>query len=250
MTLGVQIRTSHLRTVGRSPGELSISERQAMYRLMSSHFDDVDPVVFDRDLLEKDWIVTISERDQGILGFTTAMRLEAQIDDENVVALFSGDTVLDLSIWGVSSWMRVLAEYAEREIQTTPGPVYWLLLTATHRTYRVLPALFHEFYPRPSRDIPAAIKRRRDALVRIKFAEEYDNVAGTIHLKRPTPVRVNRRAIAAKGRSNSHSRFFAAQNPQFLNGDYLACIADLSPSNRTIAGQRLFGMSQAKDEST
>lgn len=249
MTSEVQNRPKHLCTEGRPPDELSLFEREEMYRLMSSHFDDVEPADFDRDLMEKSWIITISEAGKRILGFTTVMRLATQIDGKQICALFSGDTVLDLSIWGASSWMRALAAYAEREIQASGfDQVSWLLLTATHRTYRVLPALFHDFYPRPHVEIPPEVKQRLDAFVRIKFADEYDTVTGTVHLKKPTPVRATRHSIASRGLSSPYSRFFATRNPQFLNGDYLACITDLSPSNRTAAGRRLFGMLHANSE--
>jgi hypothetical protein len=53
-------------------------------------------------------------------------------------------------------------------------------------------------------------------------------------------VRPDRIAPATEGLSNQYAQFFAAKNPGYLNGDYLACIGELSYDNCTRLGQRFF----------
>ena len=63
-----------------------------------------------------------------------------------------------------------------------------MLLTSTHRTYRFMSGFFHEYYPRPLVAMAPGVKARLDALVRIKFPEEYDAARGVVVLKHQTPV--------------------------------------------------------------
>ena len=57
-------------------------------------------------------------------------------------------------------------------------PLYWLLLTATHRTYRFLPTFLQEFYPRRDRAMPAEIAKRMDTLATAKFGVAYNVASG------------------------------------------------------------------------
>jgi hypothetical protein len=229
-----------LKTSIRSPSDLAPHERRQMFRLMSQHFENVDADQFERDLAEKQWIVTVSDPAGGILGFTSVMWLKKKIGGETVTALFSGDTLLSPQIRGTSTWIRLLAQLGEALLKTGPkGPVYWLLVTSTHRTYRSLPLLFKEYYPRPDAQTPPDVLRRMAALARMRFPEEYDERQGIVRLRSPTPVRPQRVALATERLSGMHAEFFAARNPGFLNGDYLVCICDLSRDNRTRLGSRL-----------
>ncbi len=230
-----------LRTSVRQPIDLSQSERLQMYNLMSDHFENVDRGDFERDLAEKEWIITISDAGGGIMGFTTAMQLETELNGTRLTALFSGDTMLHPEIWGTSAWMRVLARHAAALMRESDDrPVYWLLLTATHRTYRALPTFLKDYYPRPDIETPLIFRERMESLVRLKFPDEYDSTHGVVRLKKPTPVNADRVHLVTEGLTNPRAHFFAKHNPGFLNGDYLVCIGELSHANRTRLGHRLF----------
>ena len=168
------------------------------------------------------------------------MRLTTWLGDHKLTAMYSGDTVLDPEIWGSSSWARALGRFVGNFMASSKdAPVYWLLLTGTHRTYRFLPTFFKEYYPRSQIETPPALKEKLDALVRLKFADEYDVTSGVVRLKEATPVNADRLDLIATGLDNADAQFFAARNPGYANGDYLACLTDLSPENRTRLGKRL-----------
>jgi hypothetical protein len=226
----------------RTPDELSPLERGQMFALLSDHFDNACYDQFERDLSEKHCVVTVEHATRGVVGFTTAMRLTCEEAGRPLTALFSGDTMLHPDVWGAHGWMRALSRYARTASQASPGegPLYWLLLTATHRTYRTLPAFFKEYYPRPDAPTPPDVWRRMSALVRKKFPAQFDAASGVVRLNPPLPVRADRRELATRGLSGPHARFFAEHNPGFLNGDFLVCLTDLSPGNRTRLGERLF----------
>src|SRR5580658_6869411 len=73
---------------------LSSADRQRMYELLSAYFLGTSRELFERDLSEKEAIVLLRDRkDRNIQGFSTLMRLSAEIDGREVVAFFSGDTM-------------------------------------------------------------------------------------------------------------------------------------------------------------
>jgi len=234
-----------LETRVRRPTDLTPSERQQLYALMRGHYETVDRDDFERDLNEKEWVVCSEDPVKGILGFSTLVHLSVRLQDELVTALFSGDTVLDPAIWGDSGSMRTWGRHVAKLAQQSNGSLFWLLLTATHRTYRFLPAFFKSYVPcrtEPTRPID---QQRIEALVRLKFPHEYNAQTGVVRLRKARPVRESRWALAMEGIDGKHAKFFAARNPGYLNGDYLVCLARLSPTNYTPLGRKFFAESEA-----
>lgn len=230
-----------LETRVRVPSELSRDEQRQMLALMTDYYQQVDARQFAVDLLEKEWVIVTSEPTRGVLGFTTLMRLHTEVDGEPIEALFSGDTVLAPEIWGANSWARAWGRHAGSLMRDRPDkPLYWLLLTATHRTYRFLPAFLHEFYPRAGTATPDVFQRRLEALINLKFAGQFDRASGVVRGVKPLAVRDGRTEMAQSGLDDDIGQFFAARNPGHLQGDYLVCLADLSAANRTRLGVRFF----------
>src|SRR5262249_41188145 len=153
------------------PAELTSVERRQMYALMTGHYENVEWADFEHDLLEKEWVIVVRGVEQTILGFSTLGRLRAWHRDEPLVALFSGDTVLDPNIWGAGGWARAWGRLAGRLMQEEMDdmPLYWLLLTATHRTYRFLRTFLKEFYPRLEVQTPPEYQELIELFVCQKF---------------------------------------------------------------------------------
>jgi hypothetical protein len=112
-------------------------------------------------------------------------------------------------------------------------------LTSTHRSYRFLPGFFHDYYPRPDRPTPADVQARLDALVRLKFPQEYAAATGIVSPQHATPVRPGREDTAATTRDDPHVEFFRQVNPRFERGDFLACFAEYTWENLTPLGRRI-----------
>lgn len=228
----------------RPVATLTASERQQLFELMSAHFENVDQTQFFRDLDEKRSVVLLVDSEQDrICGFSALTLRETIIDGEPVSAVFAGDTVIEPDYWGQHSWLLNWGRHAfELADLAAHQPVYFLLLTATHRSYRFLPGLFHEYYPRPDRPTPPAMQARIDALSRLRFPDEYDALRGIVSLHHPTPVRAERADPAAQQRMDEDVQFFLSRNPGYQNGDYLACITILAADNMTRVGRRVVGL--------
>jgi hypothetical protein len=225
--------------------ELDSVERRQLYELMSGHFANVSEAQFFADLDEKPSVVLVRDAPSGRLrGFSTLKLLETSLDGEPLVAVFAGDTVMEPDCWGQYGWVREWGRHAFAMADASgAATVYFLLLTATHRTYRFLPGFFYEYFPRPDRPTPLEIRRRLDALVRLKFPEEYDAQRGVVRLRKTTPVRADRLDPTIADRANDpYVQYFVSANPGFQKGDFLACITELSRANLSPLGRRVTGL--------
>jgi len=216
-------------------------QRQELLGLMSDHFENIDKPQFFADLDEKHSVILISDpRVERIVGFATLGILSTSLDGEPLAAIFAGDTVVEPAYWGHHAWIRHWSRQAfELAESVAPDPAYFLLLTSTHRSYRFLPGFFRDYWPRPDHTLSPLMRRRRDALVRQKFAREYDAASGVISLRRPTPVREHRVDPVADTRDDTEANYFRKLNPGYQRGDFLVCFTEYSWANMTALGRRI-----------
>jgi hypothetical protein len=219
-------------------GSLTAADRRQMFALMSSHFDNVDERQFFHDLDEKESVLLLRDSGERILGFSTMMLLRTELAGRPLAAVFVGDTVIEPEYWGQASWLYAWCRRTvEMASESGVSPCYLLLLTSTHRSYRFTSAFFHEFHPRPNQAMPADVAAHREALVRLKFPEEFDPNTGVVKLQRPTPIRPERRDTA--DREVPEIRYFVESNPGYANGDFLTCLAEITFENLTPLGKRM-----------
>ena len=133
--------------------------REQMFHLLSAHFDGVERALFDADLDEKDEVITLSDADGALRGFSTLRAWRLELDGQALWALFSGDTIVDQAAWGSPALARGWLEAALRLRERAGGePVYWMLICSGFRTYRFLPVFFHQFFPRHDAPTPPETK--------------------------------------------------------------------------------------------
>lgn len=223
---------------------LAEAERDAMLQLMTASYHNVNRCSFAGDLGEKEWVILLHEREQGTLqGFSTLMRMEETVDDQPLIAFFSGDTVISRSFWGETVlprlWGRLVFSLAE---EIRDRPVYWFLICSGYKTYRFLPVFFRTFYPGHSQDHAATLRPILEALARRKFPGEFDAAQGVVRLRRATPLKPGLAEVTAQRLRDPHIAFFQRANPGHILGDELACLAQISHANLTAAGRRMLGL--------
>jgi hypothetical protein len=224
------------RLVSEITGVLGLSERdkEAMYSLMASHYENVKRLQFDLDLLEKDTVILLRDSKDGHLcGFSTQKVIQFSVDNRPMRALFSGDTIIAPSHWGEQklgrAWSRLASEVRAEE----PGkPLYWFLISKGYRTYLFLPLFFHEFYPRHERPTPPEQQKILDALAFARYPEHYDRSRGLIVFPE-SHGNLNRELaeISESRLRNPHVRYFHERNPTYAQGTELACVAEISAEN-------------------
>jgi hypothetical protein len=224
--------------------DITPSQREKMFALMESYYEGVERATFDADLDEKEWVVQIIDEETNRLkGFSTQMLLEAEVSGRTVLALFSGDTIVDSDARGERSLFQVSGWFVRSLMDTYPGvELYWFLISKGYKTYRFLPLFFHEFYPRHDLPTPTRFAAVIDALAGSKFPATYDHALGIVKAG-PCSCRLRHGIadITPDRLQDPHVSFFAGRNPRHALGDELCCIAPLTPANFTPAAYRAMG---------
>jgi hypothetical protein len=226
---------------------LSAAERAEMYRLFETYFAGTSREQFEADLAEKETVVLLrTAESETIQGFSTLMRIEALVDERNIVAFFSGDTIVAREYWGEPElsklWSGTVFAEADRIRAKNPETrVYWFLICSGYKTWRFLPVFFREFYPHPEAATPAKIQKILDALGERKFGAEYCKETGVVRLRSATPLREGVADVTEPRLRDPRVAFFVRMNPGYLQGDELACLAELCRANLTRAGERMLG---------
>jgi hypothetical protein len=223
---------------------VTAEERDEMFALMDSHYENVYRRLFEMDLGQKRWVILLHESPtQRLRGFSTQTLIGADVGGRAVKALFSGDTIVHRECWGNPALSHVWGRLALALIDSHPGEeLYWFLISGGYRTYRFLPVFFHEFYPRYDTPMPGRVMTTIDALARACFPEAYDADRGVI---RATPLQYRLRPgladLTPERLRDPHVRFFHSRNPGYPCGDELCCLAPLTRANFTRAAYRVIG---------
>jgi hypothetical protein len=221
--------------------ELTMGEQEALFALLSAHFQGVTRERFAADLAEKNWILLLEE-DGRLRGFSTLRIYEtAGPGGEPLTVVYSGDTIVEQGAWATAalpkSWIAAVRALRERH---SHGRLLWLLLTSGFRTYRFLPVFWRDFWPRPGSATPPVMRSLLDHLAQERFGPLFDAAAGVVRFPEPQVLREGLDAIRKGRLADPHVAFFLEQNPGWEKGDELACLTELTEDNLTPAGRRMW----------
>lgn len=205
--------------------EYSETEIAVMYNLMAQFYDDTDEQVFLRDFYDKDYCLALYHDTGGLVGFTTQKIMELEADGRKIHGVFSGDTIIHKSYWGELELFKVWADFWFRYAEKY-DEFYWFLICKGYKTYRILPLFWSEYYPCYNKETPEHIQEIIDAYAEKLYPEEYDKADGVIkysHVK--DKLRAGVADVGEHEMKNKDIAFFCRQNPGYVNGNDLACIA-------------------------
>ncbi|BAZ37619.1 hypothetical protein NIES4101_35420 [Calothrix sp. NIES-4101] len=214
-------------------------ERQEMFCLFNTYFEEVNRQPFEEDLSSKQWTVLLKE--EGILkGFSTLRFYDAVLKNEPVRIVYSGDTITDPSIWSspalAKAWITAIQEiHRDRKER-----LFWLLISSGYRSYRFLTTFFQEFYPRYDQQTPPEVAAFIQHLATQQFGAFYNATEGIVRLAHPQILSSNLRSITLEKLQDPDIAFFVQKNPGHINGDELVCLTELTPANLTRAGLRMW----------
>ena len=223
----------------RSVVDLNETQRSNMFDLMTQYYDNVPRAEFESDLAEKTDLALVFDHDT-IVGFST-IRVDA-VDTSSgpVRVLFSGDTIVDRSARTANPLARLVLEYGLTQDRAGGAPLYWFLITKGFRTYRYLPLLFEEFSPCFDASTPALEQEVIDGYGAARWPNLYDRARGVLVAPEESCRLIAGEApITKERRADPHVAFFEAKNPRHAIGDELCCVARVSESNLTPAGNRI-----------
>jgi len=238
-----QLSTSLHGTI-HSPAALTHTQRAQMLVLLSNHFENVSPNGFADDLAEKEWVVLLCDDDDMVQGFSTLMRMHESIDGRNIIAFYSGDTIIHPNFWGEAElpriWGRHVFDLAGQIRADDPdAAVYWFLISSGYKTYRFLPVFFRDFYPHYDCATPAYEQEMLHALAHRKFGNGYDPATGLIRFDSASQLREGVAEVTEARLRDPHVNFFVNRNPDHTQGAQLACLVELTTENLTRCGRRI-----------
>jgi hypothetical protein len=216
---------------------LTAGDLREMYAIFSAHFEGVSRLGFERDLAEKSMVILLENGK--LLGFSTLHVYQSH----GVSVVYSGDTIVDQSHWGSSALATTWTRAVQQLRQQHPGdPMYWLLISSGFRTYRYLPTFWKTFSPRY--DEPGRA-RLLDQLATERFGTAFRD--GIVRFDQPQRLRPELRDVPPHRLDDPHIAFFVRQNPGHVDGDELACLTEIAPSNLTAAGRRMWDTARGRN---
>lgn len=209
-----------------------------MYELFRRCFKAIEWQVFYDDLMAKDWLIMMRDPNGLLHGFSSLQVYDVAHRQEQITIVYSGDTIVAPEAWGSFQPLRTFLQTA---FEKTAGSkrAYWFLISSGFRTYRILPLLFQDFYPRFNTSTPTKEHELLDFIARQKFGSGYDASTGLVNLPSPQPLCDELASVPADKMQDRHTRFFLDRNPGHAGGDELACLTEITRSNLTAAGLRL-----------
>ena len=225
-----------------APDELSAADRDTMFTLMCLVYDGMTRDHFDADLGNKDEVITLRDEDGTVVGFSTQRFVHLDVDGRRVTGVFSGDTVIHPDHWGSPALFQA---FARRYFAVRDEPWYWFLISKGHRTYRMLPTFFTEFWPDRRAETPADAQAIMHAYATHLFGDEYNPATGVIEYREAKDrLRDGMAGVTEQLMRNGDVAHFVALNPGHETGHDLVCLAELSPDKlRPAHRTRLLGAS-------
>ncbi len=207
-------------------------QRETMYRLMGQYYDCMDYGRFVKDLDGKDDVILLLDgKTHSIKGFSTLKSMEVSDGGSKAYGIFSGDTVVDRAYWGQKVLGVAFLKYLfMKKTQRPFSPLYWLLISKGYKTYLLMANNFSNHYPRFEEQTPKHEQSLIDGFANMLFGQSYHQDRGVVEFEqslgqlRPGIADVPSSAAF----KNPRIAYFAQQNPDWMNGTELVCIAEMT----------------------
>jgi hypothetical protein len=214
----------------------------AMFDLYDHYYDATSRPLFEADLRNKDYVVTLREPCGALAGFSTLAVITTEIGGQPLRAIYSGDTIIDHAHWGTQALAFTWIRFAGTVKAWAPSlPLYWFLIVKGHRTYRYLSAFSVDFYPRWDRPTPGQARDVMDHLAWRRFSEAYDARRGVVSFPRSRGhLKPEWALVEETEAARPDVSFFLRSNPGYISGDELVCLTELAPENLRPLARRVF----------
>lgn len=220
-------RVGKLKSQTVPAGKLTSADRERMWEIFCTYYTDVSKEMFETDMLSKSHVILVRDiADNSVQGFSTLQIIRENVLGKKVVAIFSGDTIVETAYWGQTALQRAFFRYILKVKAQHPFcNVYWFLISKGYKTYLLLSRNFVEHWPRYNTETPKWQRAVIDSLSKNKFGNAWNSEKGV--LKFETCVGRLKAGVAGIEESAMQYpdiKFFAEKNPNHMLGDELCCI--------------------------
>jgi hypothetical protein len=214
------------------PSDIDAETRLEMFNIMDLHYANTFPENFTADLEKKTHVIMLYDPESNRLcGFSTQKIFPFKLNGEEILVLFSGDTIIRKEYWGSLQLSIAFGKLMIETIRLNPAQnFYWMLISKGVRTYKFLHAFFIEYFPKFGTEISPEIKIMMDALAYSMYPEQYDKASMVIRaLPDGQYLRPEFQQFEVSG--NRELDTFFKLNPGFSHGDELVCFTHLTIEN-------------------
>lgn len=218
----------------KSVSDVNSKTKNQMFHLLDAHFHNVQRENFEKDLATKDFVFLLQDpNEETLLGFSTQQLLKTA-KGERVV--FSGDTIVDPSAWRSVEFPRAWGLWMLNLLNQEPLlPLYWLLISKGHRTYRFLPTFFLDYSPSIHRGYTSHEKEIISDVGKTLFGENLvQNDQGYFFVRATNHSQFLREHLIDSNSDRLNHReitFFERINPDYFKGTELVCLLKFSVEN-------------------
>lgn len=215
---------------------------EKMYLLMYEHYNNINIVKFKRDLYSKDKVFLVYDS-ENLIGFSTLKKLFLKLNEEKIEGLFSGDTIIKKGFsWGTNfqkEWIKYCLKESEKNKKLNIK-TYWFLISKGIKTYMYLPTYFKTYSPKLNYIENIFEKNLKNIYARKLYGERYIEKLGIIKNDSTNDyLKENIENINSRKKENENIKFFISKNPNYLEGDELVCLAEISYENLSKLGKRV-----------
>lgn len=222
----------------RKINKLSAQDKDRMFELMQTYYENVNQSKFLKDLHEKDGVLLLTTENNKIQGFSTYLIIETNFNNETIYALYSGDTIVDQKYWGQIALFRSFANLIKQFLEDSYKPLYWFLLSKGIKTYLLLPLYFKSYYPQAGKDTSNYLSLINH-LGKLRFGDFFHAEKGIVRIEPPADhLKEHLTVIPKEKLKNPHVKLFLDRNPGFVNGDELVCLTNITENNLTRAASK------------
>lgn len=215
-----------------------------MWQIFSRYYEAVSRTHFEHDLREKSIVILATDSgDDSLRGFSTVQILRRRIAGRRIVAVFSGDTIIDPGYWGQRTLQRAfLRVLVAVKVRAPATPLYWFLISKGYKTYLLLARNFQHFWPRRGHVTPHREAEIIESLALEKFGAGFSRDLGVFRAGNDSGrVRGGVAPLTTGLLDDPDIRFFANRNPRHAAGDELCCLGKFDLMTCWRAFAKLFG---------
>lgn len=204
-----------------------------MFKLFEIFYENVSFDRFQNDLKAKSRVIILLDKNVNIQGFSTLLDFDFPHAGKNYRILFSGDTIIAPDYWGTSALtMEFLKNIIILKTKYPTRPVWWFLISKGYKTYLLLANNFLNYYPRFDKPTPDEYKGLLSELSNKLYPGRFNERTGVIEFKlnehehlREYVAPITNELVAKYPKI----KFFQDKNPDWKNGNELACIGEVNP---------------------
>ncbi len=214
--------------------QLNPSQKERMYEIFGTYYNNVSKLQFDRDLEKKDIVFLLLDgKTKVIQGFSTLVNLSVRIDGKKVRGCFSGDTIIEREYWGQGTLGVAFLKHLFIQKMKRPWEnLYWFLISKGYKTYLLMANNFSEHYPRYEKSTPMKETQILESFSKALYGEYFSPKTGIISFSKSVDKDKLKQEITPITKElllqNPRIKYFADKNPDWEIGHELACIAKMT----------------------